>query len=187
LNQLKIDAQIVGYTTPNYRMKRNQYKPSIFLPKPDVQFGLVTQFTLQKSYKTVARYFQIKESTYDKDAFQTAFEFTVREFMPFMKDSVVISDAQAQEKTDMRTSAGVPFKFQGMTTKEQFYDSNKCATYCARDWEACAKPGYADTVIYDIIDKEEIRSNEKLAADQIRSIACPPRTICTQANACLLI
>lgn len=170
-----IKADVVGFTSPNYRMKKNQYKSSMFLPKPrNTGFGLTKDFTLQKSYKTVARYFDVKETKHDQRAFEIAFEMTKRHFLPFMEGSVVLSNEQAQEKTDMRTSAGVPFKFKGMTTKEQFYSSEMCATYCARDWDACLGRKYADTVVYDIIDKEEIRSEEKLAAGDIRSIACPP-------------
>jgi len=174
LKTQQINADVVGFTIPNYRPRNNQYKPSIFLEKPNVPFGLVTHFTLQKSYKTVARYFQIKETSFDEDTFERAMEFTKREFMPYLEGSRVYSDEEAQMKTDMRTSSGVPYKFMGMPVKEDFYKSPNCATFCARDWEACLRGDYPDTVIYDNIDKEEIRTQEKLDQDAIRSIMCPP-------------
>jgi hypothetical protein len=141
---------------------------------------MVSDFSIENSYRAVSRYFDKRNVTFDRNnpedkrAFDLAYEFTKKEFLPYMENSRVMGIDEAIEKTSGDTSAGYPFKFQGMVTKDQFFDHPRCYEMCAQDWENCAKEGYHENVIYDNIDKEEIRPQEKLDAKIHRSIMCPP-------------
>lgn len=91
-----------------------------------------------------------------------------------MANSRVMTEDEAISLTAHDTSAGYPFKFQGCVTKEQFFLHPDHHRLLQIDWMCCLQDDYVNQVIYDNIDKEEIRPLDKLEAGQHRSIMSPP-------------
>lgn len=136
---------------------------------------LTTNFCIGKSYKAISRYFTPQELKFDEEVAEKAFDFLVKEFFPIMTGSQVISNEMAAQECKMEAGAGFPFKFQGVPTKRLFYAHPDIDKVLADDWQACKEdPHYNDRVIYDNLDKEEIRPKIKLEQDAHRSIMNPP-------------
>lgn len=148
----------------------------MFLEKPNVPYGMTKDFTIEQSLRAVSRYFDERVVNFDPSIHEKAFQFVVKQFGPYMRDSVVLGVDEAIAATAGDTSSGYPEKFRGHVLKRDFFASEDCNAKLDADWEDCLNGDYAERVIYDVLDKEEIRPIEKIQSGSIRSIACPPVT-----------
>jgi len=102
-----------------------------------------------------------------------AWEWTVRQFMPYMGEARILTVQEAVDHLDMSTSSGAPFNFKYKTKKELFENHPEIVDWLQEDWEVLANdPKW--TCIFSSSLKEELRPMEKIQQNSIRTFTAGP-------------
>ncbi len=101
-----------------------------------------------------------------------AWEWTMRQFLPYMSGARIVSLEEAIAHLDLSTSSGAPFNFRYKTKKELFDMDPNITEWLKQDWENLAN--YDWTCIFSSSLKEELRPLEKIAQNSIRTFTAGP-------------
>nr|WRQ64749.1 polyprotein 2 [Patatavirales sp.] len=138
------------------------------------------RMNLDASYKSLNKYAK-PEMPYDEDARWFAENALEMEFLPHMKDSEVRDLDAGLLDVDLSTSPGFPWNLK-YKTKRDLYESADYEffrAYCDKDWDELT--GYKWYVFTNSL-KEEIRPDEKIKANKIRTFTASPAEAVVSGN-----
>lgn len=156
VNQRKMDPHIKCCVDEN----GIEIPPEWGLPAPNPQ----------AAYKSIAKYAKNVPWMSEKqvDAMNLAWEFTERQFGPYMRNSRVLTYEEAKTHFDMSTSCGAPFNVHHSKKKDLFAEDEEIDQWLEEDWETLADdPKW--TCLFTNSLKEEIRAKEKIEKNSIRT------------------
>lgn len=122
------------------------------------------------SYKSLAKYGKsiLPMTPLMVARMNKAWVFTAQHFGLYMRDSKVISYAEAKEHLDMSTSSGAPFNVHYKTKKDLFEKDPEIDGWLEMDWERMANDPKWSCLFTNSL-KEELRTSEKLAENSQRT------------------
>jgi len=139
------------------------------------------RMNLGASYKSLNKYAK-PETPYNEEAAMFAYQALEMEFLPYMKNSEVRDLQDGLEDVDLTTSPGYPWNIK-YKTKRDLYESEDFSLfkkYCENDWERIKDPNH--WYIFSNSLKEEIRPDEKIEENSIRTFTASPAEAVVTGN-----
>lgn len=159
---------------PRYTNKRC-VDPQVQLFIDEHQISYLKEWDLpvpnrEAAYKSFAKYGkpEVILSVGDVDIMNRAYQWMCSHFSPYMSESHVLPLTEAYMRLDMSTSSGSPFNQLYPTKKELFDKDPGILQWLEADWERLATDDDW-TCIFSSSLKEEIRPNEKISENSIRT------------------
>ncbi len=124
----------------------------------------------QAAYKSLAKYGKVEirlEPEYIKKM-NKAWEWTERQFMPYMGNSRVLSLEEAVQRLDMTTSSGFPFNREFPIKRELFEHDEYIMEWLEDDWQRLADDPFWTAICSSSL-KEELRPQEKILENSQRT------------------
>jgi len=113
-------------------------------------------------------------------AMNAAFQWMERHFGPYMMGSRVKSQQEVVDGLDMTTSPGFPWTRKYATKRAMYDDWKDFSKYMEDDWERLRFDEYA--AVFGNSLKEEIRPQEKIVANSIRTFTAGPIEMTIHGN-----
>jgi len=172
---------------PKFPLMKNKKKRDPIITKALVVSNLeietghgLPRMNLDASYKSLNKYAK-PEMPYDEEARCFAENALEMEFLPFMGNSEVRDLDAGMNDVDLSTSPGFPWNLK-YKTKRDLYESTDYEffrAYCDKDWDELT--GYKWYVFTNSL-KEEIRADEKIEANKIRTFTASPAEAVVSGN-----
>lgn len=145
----------------------------IFLDQENIQISPEWNLPIpneQAAYISLAKYgkHEIRLTPEFIKKMNKAWEWTERQFMPYMGNSRVLSLEEAVQRLDLSTSSGFPFNREFPTKRELFENDNEILEWLEEDWERLADDPYWTAVSSSSL-KEELRPQEKILQNSQRT------------------
>lgn len=161
---------------PNYKNKRVvDPQVKLFIDKIEIDYDKEWDLPVPNgaaAYKSLAKYgkSEVIMSVADVGKLNQAWTWMVRQFHPYMGDSVVLSLDEAVKRLDMSSSSGCPFNQLHPTKRELFEKDNDILQWLENDWEVLASDPLWTTIFSSSL-KEELRPLQKIAENSQRTFA----------------
>nr|WRQ64753.1 polyprotein 2 [Patatavirales sp.] len=139
------------------------------------------RMNLDASYRSLNKYAK-EEKPYDENAAVFASQALEMEFLPYMGKSHVRDLEEGHKDVDLTTSPGFPWNLK-YKTKKDLYESTDYPLfllYCEKDWERMLHPN--TWYIFSNSLKEEVRADEKIQANKIRTFTASPAEAVVTGN-----
>lgn len=161
-------------TFPLYRNQRG-VDPQVRMYLDNAKIDLETNWGLpipnaEAAYVSMGKYAKdiLPMSPIQVKAMNMAWDWTERQFSPYMKNSKIRSLEEAVGHLDMSTSSGFPFNIKYPKKKDLFEQMPEINEWLEEDWNTLATDPNWTSVFKNSL-KEELRTAEKLAANSIRT------------------
>ena len=139
------------------------------------------RMNLDASYKSLNKYAK-EERPYNEEAFAFASSALEMEFLPYMGNSCVRDLDEGHKDVDLTTSPGYPWNIK-YKTKKDLYESTDYSfflNYCEKDWERMLESN--SWYVFSNSLKEEVRPDEKIKANKIRTFTASPAEAVVTGN-----
>lgn len=135
---------------------------------PSMEWGL-PEPNQEASYKSLAKYAKDVPNMTDHQtrAMNLAWEWTERQFGPYMQNSIIIDQQMAIDQMDMSTSTGYPWNRVYPKKSDLFEKFPQINEWLEQDWGELLKPSWTMFATNSL--KEEIRAQEKIVDNKIRT------------------
>lgn len=161
---------------PRYKNKRGiDPQVKIFLDQesiiPEVGWNLPMP-NQDAAYKSLAKYGKgyVNMTPEAINDLNLAWEWMERQFHPYMRDSRVVTLDEAVQRLDMSSGSGCPFNEEFSKKRDLFEKDPEILSWLIKDWELLAIDKNWKTVFSSSL-KEELRPEEKIAENSIRTFA----------------
>lgn len=138
------------------------------------------RMNLDASYKSLNKYSKA-EVPFNEEAWTFASNALEMEFLPYMKDSEVRNLEEGLEDVDLTTSPGFPWNLK-YKTKRDLYESKDFDYFkneCEKDWKILIDGSW---YVFTNSLKEEIRPDEKIQLNKIRTFTASSATAVVTGN-----
>lgn len=161
-------------TFPRYRNQRG-VDPQVRMYLDQTKTDLETNWGLpvpnaEAAYISMGKYAKdiLPMTPIQVKSMNMAWDWTERQFAPYMKNAQIRSLEEAVGHLDMSTSSGFPFNTKYPKKKDLFEQMPTIMQWLEEDWSTLATDPDWTSVFKNSL-KEELRTAEKLAANSIRT------------------
>lgn len=169
---------IVGFISrqPRYKNKRGiDPQLKMFIDEKGITINPGWELPIpnaEAAYKSMAKYGKNEVILANEDVRKCnlGWEWMCKQFFPYMSNSRILTYEEAKSRLDMSTASGCPFNTLYPTKRELFENDPEIDAWFESDWELLA----ADeqwTGVYSSSLKEEIRPDEKIRENSLRTFA----------------
>lgn len=161
------------YRYPRYKNKRSldiyvrsYLDESKIVESPDWNLPVPNE---EAAYKSLSKYAKniLAMDNEQVSAMNMAWEWTAKQFLPYMRDSRIKTLDEVIENLDMSTSSGFPFNQYFPTKRELFDGDPDIREFLQEDWNNILDDNYYFLFTNSL--KEEIRPAEKTKLNKIRT------------------
>jgi hypothetical protein len=192
MHEAVIDEQFfnyVGFTSRQMRYKnRRGLDPQvkIFMDQEKVKISPAWNLPIPNeaaAYKSLAKYgkSEVRMSETMIKNMNKAWNWTEKQFYPYMGNSRILSLKEAVDRLDMSSSSGFPFNKSYTTKRELFENDPDIMDWLEEDWERLSEDPLWTTIASSSL-KEELRPKEKIEENSQRTFTALAADATVQGN-----